>query len=252
VTRAANGESEARFSIDGLDWSSSVVPEVRATGDSDLAGDARGAVAVRAGAPNHILVTRDCRSWRDINVADSDATIEGLAAYRGTFIAVGRRGGDPSWPMAWWSTDGRDWNVATVEAKAGGSFRAVHAGARGLVARGAGDFGSGSYWTSPDGRVWNVSAANPAERPEGPDPILALTADGSRLLGQGSSGSDPDGRDIDYWTSFDGVSWGQLEVSGPERITRNWAIQPFLLRDGVLFNVGQGEPTPAWLGVARS
>lgn len=257
VTRSANGETTARYSVDGVTWTSTAWPEARAGGDSDLAGGERGAVAVVAGTPDRLVLSRDCVSWQDVDLPGTvPENVAGVAVYRGAFIAVGDSGTEPISPLAWWSTDGLAWMAAAVETQPGDGLSAVYRGLNGLVARGRGDFGKGSYWTSSDGRAWTVDSSNPLTRPQGNDPTLVLVADGTRLLAYGSAGiataDSPEGGPIEYWISFDGVAWERLDVSGPDWITQNWAMRPFLLRDGVLFSVGQDGPTPAWLGVAGS
>lgn len=253
VTRSANGETTARYSADGVTWTSTAWLETRAGGDSDLAGDERGAVALVAGTPNRLVFTPDCASWQYVDLQGTAlANVLGVSTHRGAFIAVGDSGTEPSSPLAWWSTDGRAWTPAEVEVQPGEGFASVYAGLDGLVARGRGDYGKGSVWTSSDGRAWRETSSNPVKRPEGTGPTFVLVADGTRLLGYGSSGIGPEGGPIEHWISFDGVAWERLEVSGAESITQNWATRPFLLRDGVLFSVGQSDPAPVWLGAAGS
>ena len=253
VTRAAGGETTARYSVDGVTWTPTAWPEIYVDGETVIAGNDRGVIAIAVGSPNRLLFSRDCSSWNEVDLPGSGLeNVTGVATYRETLIAVGNGGNEPLSPVAWSSPDGVSWTPATIRSQSVDGFRAVYAGNDGLVARGIGEYGKGSYWTSRDGTEWNANDSNPLRRPESPDSMFVVSANGTRLLGRGSQGLGPEGGLIEYWTSFDGVQWTKLEVSGPDSITQNWATQPFAMRDGVLFSLGQSDPAPAWFAVAGS
>ncbi len=62
------------------------------------------------------------------------------------------------------------------------------------------------------------------------------SSDGSRILAHGSQQSGPG--PIELWISADGAAWTRLALagSGAAAIAADDTVQPFLMRDGVLFS----------------
>lgn len=124
----------------------------------------------------------------------------------------------------------------------------VVAARRGFIAVGAG-FGSPQlilWWQSPDGRVWrglptyaplgrpsSCSGEGCADRPNG-----LLIGDGERMVALRG------GHDAGVWTSFDGLSWRTLPVTG--EVPSAQATQAVLLPGGILLSDGRRT----WFGEA--
>jgi len=126
---------------------------------------------------------------------------EAIAAGNGMFVAVGHRG-DPPQAAAWWSADGRAWELARLtRASVGSGLTQVSATDDGFVALGAksGRYGAAKErveaWHSADGRTWErANVKKPAKSgyqavasglADGPAGALALgTFIGQDLAGQ--------------------------------------------------------------------
>jgi len=120
-------------------------------------------------------------------------------------------------------------------------------GRDGLIAVGEVDSTPGAtlWWQSADGRDWRPL---PGFLPLGPttctghgcglQPNGALAADGDRMVAV-RSGADPG-----VWTSFDGLKWQWLPVTGD--VPDGQATQAILLPGGVLLSDGR----TTWFGEA--
>ncbi len=263
AVQSPTGVTTVWLSTDGLTWTSGAAPPMRLHGGGDFAGSPGGAVAILEGSPYRIAFSVDGIAWQTVPLpGDSAFSVQGVAALGTGFVAVGDAGRQAGGfvvgsPVAWWSADGRQWNLAHVQAHPGDGFVDVEAGGSGLVAISStgGTPGLTSFWTSPDGRTWTVSTADPlgllgdccqAGVPGSANG--AFLGDGTRIVGYGNHGTAP----FEYWVSFDGARWTKLALSGDTAAAVAAAavgghVTPFLLRDGILFGGDQG----AWFGAAR-
>ncbi len=251
VTESATGVTTAWHSADGTTWSSTPAPALRFGRESDIAGGPGGIVAVLAETRNRIDVSTDGRTWRAVSLpGPATAEVQGVAAFRTGFVAVGDTGTGTGSPIAWWSGDGLAWSLATVQPHPDDGFSAVHAGGSGLVAISSTATvpGLASFWASSDGRTWSL-ATDPLglwQQGEGAGSANGLfSGDGIRVLGYGIRA---DGQPTEYWTSLDGINWTQLTLTGDTSAATTGQVNPFLMRDGILF-VGDGGP---WFGSAGS
>lgn len=128
------------------------------------------------------------------------ASLTGVARAGNTYVLVAEPlYSDPESPyVAFWSTNGRSWQLAQ-EFPAGQRILALTAGGPGFVASGDGNNGA-VVWTSVDGRAWqSVSDAS-----LGRGLISKLVTTASGVVGFGWSGNN-DAQAI--WTSPDGIEW---------------------------------------------
>jgi hypothetical protein len=154
-------------------------------------------------SPSQVAVRTLTIRWRadDPTGLGEVASIVGVARAGGVYVLVAelpyRNEGSPE-AAAWWSTDGKAWNLAK-EFPPGERILALTAGGPGFVVGGfAGNHAS--LWTSVDGRAWkSVSDASLAN-----GVIARLVPTASGLVGFGWR-SDSDATAI--WTSSDGFEW---------------------------------------------
>jgi hypothetical protein len=136
---------------------------------------------------------------------------------RGALVAAGTSaiGADPSLALKtaiWHSSDGRTWDLATVDGDVGASVEDVAAGPGGIVAVGlAQPVNAGSAralaWYSSDGSTWPQASVSDSDGYS----LLAVAAWQGELV---SIGSGTGGRAA-AWTSADGRSWTRV-ASMPE------------------------------------
>jgi hypothetical protein len=250
ATVSPTGQSTVWRSTDGGTWTPGASPQLRVARDGDMAGNQTGAVAILADSPSGIAFSADCVTWQTVSIpASSGFNVQAVAAFGTGFVAVGDTWTATQTPVAWRSTDGRNWTMAVVQAHPDDGLFGVHSGQSGLVAESTtGDVpGLASFWTSPDGRTWKVSAADPlgvVQDGEGVGSANGLfSGDGTRLLGYGNRAF---GQPTEYWISSDGIHWIKLGLSGDAAAALAGQSDAFLMRDGVFFS-GNGE---AWFGVA--
>ena len=155
-------------------------------------------------------------------------------------------GSDGGAPAAWFSSDGKVWQAATVQgdaAETGDQIGRVFAGRGGLVAWGGRDGSTG--WTSPDGRRWTARPATAGS------PVNPEASDGQRIIGDSYAG----GNGETFWVTTDGASWQPLTASGAtDKMPSwpgaggSWATSEFLFPNA-LGLVGQNGTTsfPLWL-----
>ena len=134
------------------------------------------------------------------------STFVGVARSGDTYVLVGEKPvGDEDFTFAaWWSDDGREWELAQ-EFPMGQRILTLIAGGPGFVVAGLGGDGA-AVWTSADGRAWQP--VSDASLRSGVIRQLVPTASG--VVGFGSR-SDTDTPAI--WTSADGIA-------GPQPRTR--------------------------------
>ena len=184
-----------------------------------------------------------------------DAVVYGLRGWLVTGYTGGSKpiccvssGSDGGTPAAWFSSDGKVWQAATVEGAAaatGDEILRLFAGRGGLVAWGGRDSSTG--WISADGRTWTARPATAGS------PVIPRASDGRRIVGDSYVEG---GRDV-FSVSMDGVSWqtltaagatDQMPWSGP---ALPFATSEFLFPDA-LGLVGKNGTTsfPMWLAEA--
>lgn len=136
------------------------------------------------------------------------------------FAPAGGAGGSPGFglPAAWWSSDGLNWEIASVEGMPapGAQVLEVMVGATGLFAIGNDETipdaspRTEADWTSSDGKTWKRTdqAVIPA--------YTTLGSDGTRIvmlgldMRSGAIGSSG----LAAWVSNDGADWTWTPVSG--------------------------------------
>ena len=245
----------AWLSKDGTTWTSNPAPAVTLTGglypwppseveDNEVAGGPRGAVALSS-TSNGIEFSPDGQVWQTATLPGDGFEVAGVQAFGTGFVAFGISGSNAaSNPVAWWSEDGLHWTATGPITRPGEGFLHVMAGAGGLVAESWGGQLSPlhSLWTSRDGRSWTLSADSiPSGQGGGPSAGGGwLEGDGTRLLWYSVPGADP----TTYFTSLDGISWTQLNLTGDTAAATTGQATPFLMRDGILF-IGENG---AWFG----
>lgn len=128
------------------------------------------------------------------------STFVGVARSGDTSVLVGEmpEGDDGSTFAAWWSPDGRAWQLAQ-QFPMGERILALTAGGPGFVVAGIGD-DDAAVWTSVDGRVWRP--VSDASLSHGVIARLIPTASGVVGFGWHSDDSAPA-----IWTSADGIAW---------------------------------------------
>ena len=240
-----SGTGSLWASTDGAAWTQAPIPGGGTF--TGIAGGASGAIAATSGG-RAIEVTSDCTSWQRMALAGPATTqVTSVAAFGGGYVAVGFSGGSTTYrPLAWWSSDGRSWSAATVQAKPGDGLSHVLAGATGLIAfsRQPEDVpGTTSFWTSTNGHSWVISGADPFGRiasGEGTGSAAGeFAGDGNRLLGYATTGERVG--PTQYWVSSDGSHWTQLGLTGSAPTSHAGYFAAFLMRDGVLFSTDAGN-----------
>ncbi len=249
ATTDATGTEAVRISHDGLSWSTAATPLLRVGRDGSITGNGTGLVACLDDPQVMVAFSADGFSWDPITIPGTNRwSCQAVAAFGQTFVIVGYVGGQdpstPATPVAWWSTDGRHWTRATVQAQPEDGFVRLAGGSEGLVAISTQPGytpGTAHFWTSTDGRTWKLSTADPLGILEAGEGVGGangtFVGDGNRLLVYSNRGVD---QPIEYWASLDGSHWTKLALSGDTNaaLTRP---APFLLHDGVFFAGDQGS-----------
>jgi hypothetical protein len=149
-----------------------------------------------------VATTTDGRAWTILapNPAFTGATMGGVAAISGGFVATGRAGAGV---VVWTSTNGQTWTRATTSGlSTSADVRSLAAGGPGLVAVGE-DSPRAASWTSKDGRVWQ-------EAPDSPSLAAGLmlqvfsTSAGFIAIGTVNGAGAA-------WASPDGSTWSKLD-----------------------------------------
>ena len=251
ATADATGAVMLWSSSDATQWTPGISP----TGGlvPALAGNSSGAIAAAGGS---IFYTTDCSAWKPATLpGPATASVSGVAGFGTGYVAVGFDRGSGSGaaaaPLAWWSSDGKNWVAAALPADPGLALGAVAAGSGGLIAYG-GDAGQqpgpSTFLTSADGHTWAIVTTEPlGAQGSGAETRLngGYAGDGTHLLGYGQT----TGGATEYWVSNDGSHWTKLAIGGASAgSVGGGSAQPFLMRDGVLFSGGAttafGSATP--------
>ena len=244
-------------SPDGRTWSPGLSLDLGlpgpAAGEPMLAAGPAGLIAMSSG-PGALVATSPAGvKWRTLPqgtlpnafvAADLRATATG-------YVAGGRSMTSNShWDAATlWSADGRAWTPTLALTTAGGLqptgaatwsvVDSVVAGPGGLIAIGrrVPNPGAELWWQSADGRRWRTMPTYPPLGPTmctSPDCGLhangALVGDGERMVALRG------GSDAGVWTSYDGLAWSRLRVTGD--LPSESATQAVLLPGGVLLSDG--------------
>lgn len=240
VAQSPTGSWLTATSGNGSDWLTTATPELSLKDEDDLAGNEAGVLTAIPGAPARIAFSDDCRSWAMIPLtAPRNARVSAVAALGLGFVAVGDNGANPPSPIAWFSTDGRRWEVAATERRDGEGFVDVKVAANGLIALGrkSGSLETSAFWTSAHGDSWDVGQL-PLH-----DTLGAFEGDGIRLIGYGRRIADGG---VEQWiSSVDGLIWEPMVLTGDTDAVASGQAHPFVLDAGVLFSDFQG----AWIGI---
>lgn len=169
-------------------------------------------------------------SWRRVTdgalVGKPQGSLYGVIAGGPGVIAWGEVYG--AGPRIWYSSDGRAWTQADVEAptdywvdqKAPGSVLSITPGGPGFVAvgiyvRSSDRLQTGLVWTSTDGRTWTrVPPSSIFDNSY----LGQVVAWNGRLLAFGCAGCGMEGGPTTIWTSTDGISWSRVTPSLPNGI----------------------------------
>jgi hypothetical protein len=249
-TQLGDRSTTAWSSNDGVTWTSSPAPAIELSGglypsppSNQVAGGPGGVVAMSYS--NTIEFSADGRAWQGVTLPGFDFNIGGVAAFDTNFVAFGVAGPSSGrYPATWLSEDGLHWTRTGPMIGPGpvDYLGEVQACTAGLVALGQGGLFSGdSIWTSADGRSWSQVGTNRSS-PEGVSATGWLVGDGNRLLWYSNPADGP----TVYLTSFDGVTWTKLNLTGDTSAATSGQVTPFLTHDGILFIGADG----AWFGSA--
>jgi hypothetical protein len=228
-----------------------------------LAAGPAGLVAMSNGPGAQVAISSDGISWRTLpaGTLPKAIVIADLRATATGYVAGGRwMTNDGHWDAATlWSADGRVWTTTRAMPLAtsrgpmptgAGTSSVVDsfaAGRDGLIAigRGVASPGAELWWQSTDGRHWlPVPTYLPLGRTTCPSPDCALHANGV-LVGDGERMvALRGGPDAGVWTSFNGLAWQRLSVTGD--LPSDQARQAVLLPGGVLLS----DATQSWFGEA--
>jgi hypothetical protein len=205
---------------DGRTWSPSSVaptksacaPDTTTCNYTGLVAGSAGLVAVGAdfsqGYPQQpadagVATSSNGKSWSilPLNPAFKAATMGGVAAIAGDFVAVGATG--DLTPVVWTSKDGQTWTrVSASGVPSSAAMKSVAAGKSGLVAVG-GDGSRAASWTSKNGATW-VEGPDAASLAGGSMLQVVSTSAGLVALGTVNGGGAA-------WASTDGSSWTKLD-----------------------------------------
>jgi hypothetical protein len=170
-----------------------------------------------------------------------------IARFGHRYVLIGElpyRDEGSSEAAAWWSADGRSWELAQ-EFPAGQRILALTAGGPGFVAAGF-NKGGAAVWTSIDGRRWQP-VSDPSLRH---GVIGRLVATSSGLVGFGwRSDSDASG----LYTSPDGYEWLAATNESGLRVARGLhAVAAYDGRAVAFVSGGDGKPDEIWETTGRA
>jgi len=255
-------------SSDGRTWTPLSVfsreqPNTTVTAQLVAVGPA-GLMVVSTGAPSHVVTSKDGVAWTDLpdGTFPTGYVINDLRGTATGYLVGGIRVTDGShWEAATlWSTDGHAW-TPTEELRPADDLSAttnpsgirstlvtsIVPGRSGMIAIGRelAPPGAGLWWQSSDGRAWHPLPGFP---PLGSVPCTAngcggqanglLASDGQRIL------AIRGGSDAQVSTSFDGIAWQSLPVTGDHPTDQ--PIRAVALPGGLLLFDG----TTTWFGEA--
>lgn len=175
-------------------------------------------------------------------------SIVGVARAAGVHVLVGATGyggEETSSAAAWWSTDGKAWQLAQ-EFPTGEDIRAVTLGGPGFVAGGRGRSGA-TVWTSTDGRSWDkVDDASL----NGNGIIDRLVPTSSGLVAFGWDGATDEST---IWTSPDGIDWLAATNDTGLQVARGLqAVGSFDGRAIAFVAEGEDRPVAIWETTGRA
>jgi hypothetical protein len=226
-------------SPDAVTWTSVDASAFEGASFSDAAGGSAGFVAVGSTGTDQpaIWFSQTGSAWSKLTLPTSTfkkAKLSGVGSFAGGFVVLGTIGeavatGD--WPAdsngpagAWWSTDGLNWNLASMDGTSANPFR-LTAAAHGLVASGiCGPFDAPgpAVWSSTNGHSWRSLESFAAD--DSPIPgvpcfycLEEIATDGNRVIGLYSAASASLGPEA--WQTFDGSQWTQLRIFGDSSLS---------------------------------
>jgi hypothetical protein len=252
-------------STDGLHWEASRPAVFENDTPRQLVGSDRGFLGVINNEANTVVYSPDGVGWTASSLPGAGpgemAFATSVAATAQGYVAAGdvrpTVAADaiveavsptiPIKPAAWYSSDGRSWQSASVQQGVTESLGSLGAGGDGLMAIGfaGGTPGLATYWTSSDGRAWH-----PAEGPlgtvtsgEGLGSVNgAFYSDGVRIIVYGQRTEDAP---LQWLTSSDGEHWTDLQLTGDAMDVPWYDVQPLLVPDGIVFVA----PRENWLAL---
>lgn len=220
------------------------------------AGPAGLLVASRTEAGSlEVAISTDGVAWENLPASafPPKTFLTDIAAISSGFVAIGGiAGADPGafW-AAFWSGDGRVWERIPQPVAADGLVD----GPEGLLA--ADQAGAPGWWSSTDGRRWTLLPEYP---PLGfgsfPDSQCSPKCLNGVMVGNGERMLAYSGGDTQVgWTSFDGLSWRSLAISGGRPMDwPDWDTTMIVMPVGVLWIRWDGidVPGPIWFGVPET
>ena len=116
-------------------------------------------------------------------------------------------------PAAWWSSDGRTWSRASVDAAEGQTgLDLISVGAKGMLAYAfASSNHAAASWQSTDGHVWTLLPPASSSPSLAPAISSRVSDDGVRMVAVTPGNGSP----LAMWVSSDGMKWQKLTFSGP-------------------------------------
>jgi hypothetical protein len=257
-------------SPDGRSWTPNTGPDIgkpaQWQGAPLLAAGQAGLVVASPASPAHMATSVDGIHWRTVpaEALPSGLPIGDIVGTSAGFTAVGALAVSEGHyrAVALESVDGDTWTgpyplhlvsaSGVILASTGPSWgaAALVAARNGLVAVGTifATPGEALWWQSANGRDWRSllnwpplgpTSCNPGGEGCGLQPDGTLVGDGHRMVALRGGG------DAGVWTSFDGLAWSRLPVTGV--FPGEQATQAVLLPGGVLLSDG----TTTWFGEAQ-
>lgn len=255
--------SDAWASTDGRAWQKI---SLAGLGQTDIATVVRGRsgwVAVgNAGAGKPVVFTSsDGSRWQGNplpGVGSGQSHVNAVQAIKGGYLAFGFvRGPDPTPPpgwgddnwitlpntvaAAWWSSDGRAWQVARIGAPTDRrTLNVAYEASHGIFAKG--DYfqnidtdPSADGWTSTNGRSWqHVDTETWFESTTWPYLDYSwFVSDGTTIYAYEDDEQDVDGEWDQLWASSDGKTWHRLKIFNETRVPRLSPAAIFLVPGGV-------------------
>lgn len=191
-------------------------------------------------------ISPDGRSWSaapQFGRAFPSDTVIDLAAGANGYVAAGALwvGGNMGRPRkAWYSADGRTWQVASGLINGEGPS-VVLACAGGYVGIDA-PSGSAAFWTSLDGRSWALQP-EVLNRPDYPVHLgMGVYSDGRRILAIGSDSYQTS----EAWLSGDGRDWRPYTLGGKRPAADSAVVGALGARGVVVATTTPGSPGQTW------
>jgi hypothetical protein len=168
--------------------------------------------------------TSPAAGFKNASFTDLRSTASGFVISGTTTQGTNSGSAGSATPAAWWSSDGRNWSRASVDAAKGQTgMDLISVGAKGMLAYAfASSDHAAASWQSTDGRIWTLLP--PASSSPAPTPAISsrVSDDGNRMVAVTPGNGAP----LAMWVSSDGMNWQKLAFSG------SWSDGPSLTESG--------------------